>query len=102
MRLRSWLVVSISAALLLAIGAVGISVNRSALRAAETVHRADTLALARNNGGLVEQLLLISAKELNDFVASHPLSLTPGDAGDRAALIEYANKSTFFTYGVTL
>ncbi len=102
MRLRSWLVVSISAALLLAIGAVGISVNRSALRAAETVHREDTLALATNNGGLVEQLLLVSAKELNDFVTSHPLSLTPGDAGDRAALIEYANKSTFFTYGVVL
>ncbi|GAA3188684.1 diguanylate cyclase domain-containing protein [Dactylosporangium siamense] len=102
MRLRSWLVVSISAALLLAIGAVGISVNRSALRAAETVHRADTLALATNNGGLVEQLLLVSAKELNDFVTSRPLSLTPGDAGDRAALLEYANKSTFFTYGVVL
>ncbi|MDG6104652.1 diguanylate cyclase [Dactylosporangium aurantiacum] len=102
MRLRSWLVVSVSAALLLAIGAVGISVNRSALRAAETVHRADTLALATNNGSLVEQLLLVSAKELNDFVTSRPLSLTPGDAGDRAALIEYANKSTFFTYGLTI
>ncbi|GAA1518305.1 hypothetical protein GCM10009827_036810 [Dactylosporangium maewongense] len=102
MRLRSWLVVGISAALLLAIGAVGISVNRSALRAAETVHRADTLALATNNGGLVEQLLFLSAKELNDFVASHPLSLTPGDAGDRAALVEYAKKSTFFSYGVVL
>lgn len=102
MRLRSWLVVSVSAALLLAIGAVGISVNRSALRAAETVHRADTLALATNNGGLVEQLLLLSAKELNDFVAGHPLSLTPGDAGDRDALVEYARKSTFFTYGLTV
>ncbi|MEV0127156.1 sensor domain-containing diguanylate cyclase [Dactylosporangium sp. NPDC050688] len=102
MRLRSWLVVSISAALLLAIGAVGVSVNRSALRAAETVHRADTLALATNNGGLVEQLLMLSVKELNDFVTGRPLRLTPGDAGDRAALVEYARKSTFFTYGLTI
>ncbi|GAA0722686.1 hypothetical protein Drose_08955 [Dactylosporangium roseum] len=71
----SW---GVSAALLLGIGAVGISVNRSALRAAETVHRADTLALTTNNGGLAEQLLLVSAKELSDFAIGHPLSLTRG------------------------
>ncbi|GAA2605478.1 hypothetical protein GCM10010399_40620 [Dactylosporangium fulvum] len=102
MRLRSWLVVGISAALLLGIGAVGISVNRSALRAAETVHRADTLALATNNGGLAEQLLLVSAKELSDFATGRPLSRTPGDPADREALVEYSAKSTFFTYGLVL
>ncbi|WP_238009728.1 sensor domain-containing diguanylate cyclase [Dactylosporangium sp. AC04546] len=102
MRLRSWLVVGIGATLLLAVGAVGISVNRSALRAAETVHRADTLALATNNGGLAEQLLWVSAKELADFVAGHPLSLTADDPGDLEALAEYAEKSTFFTYGFVL
>jgi diguanylate cyclase (GGDEF)-like protein/PAS domain S-box-containing protein len=101
-RLRSWLVVGISAALLLAIGGVGISVNRSALRAAETVHRADSLALATNNGELAAQVLLVSAKELNDFVTSHPLSLTPGDAGDTAALQEYSRKSSYFGYGVVI
>ncbi|WP_433216853.1 diguanylate cyclase domain-containing protein [Dactylosporangium sp. CS-047395] len=102
MRLRSWLVVGISIALLLAIGAVGISVNRSALRAAETVHRADSLALVTNNGGLAEQVLMVAVKELNDFVTSHPLSMTAGDAGDVAALQEYQKKSANFTYGLVL
>jgi diguanylate cyclase (GGDEF)-like protein/PAS domain S-box-containing protein len=102
MRLRGWLVVGISATLLLAIGAVGIKVNRSALRAAETVHRADSLALAANNGGLAAQLLLVSAKELADFVTGHPLSLTAGDPADMAALRDYAAKSSYFTHGVVL
>nr|BFE62577.1 hypothetical protein GCM10020063_071030 [Dactylosporangium thailandense] len=102
MRLRSWLVVGVSVALLLAIGAVGVSVNRSALRAAETVHRADSLALATNNGGLAAQVLLVSAKELNDFATGHPLSMTPGDPGDAAALQEYAKKSPSFGYGLML
>jgi diguanylate cyclase (GGDEF)-like protein/PAS domain S-box-containing protein len=102
MRLRSWLVVGVSVALLLAIGGVGIAVNRSALRAAETVHRTDSLALATNNGGLAAQVLLVSAKELNDFVTGHPLSMTAGDAGDTAALQEYAEKSSYFTYGLVL
>jgi diguanylate cyclase (GGDEF)-like protein/PAS domain S-box-containing protein len=102
MRLRGWLVVGISVTLLLAIGAVGISVNRSALRAAETVHRADSLALATNTGGLAAQVLLVSAKELNDFATSHPLSMTAGDTGDTGALQEYARKSTYFSYGLVL
>ncbi|WP_433057662.1 diguanylate cyclase domain-containing protein [Dactylosporangium sp. CS-033363] len=102
MRLRSWLVVGVSIALLLAIGAVGISVNRSALRAAETVHRADSLALVTNNGGLAEQVLMVAVKELNDFVTSHPLSMTAGDAGDVAALQEYQKKSANFTYGLVM
>src|SRR4051812_43559461 len=102
MRLRSWLVVGVSVALLLAIGAVGISVNRSALRAAETVHRTDSLALATNNGTLAAQVLLVSAKELNDFVTSHPLSMTAGDSGDTAALREYSGKSSYFSYGLVL
>ncbi|GAA3285476.1 hypothetical protein GCM10020218_045410 [Dactylosporangium vinaceum] len=102
MRLRSWLVVGISMALLLAIGAVGISVNRSALNAAETAHRADSLALATNNGGLAAQVLLVSARDLNDFVTNHPLSMTPQDPGDTAALQEYAKKSANFGYGLVM
>ncbi|WP_432987137.1 diguanylate cyclase domain-containing protein [Dactylosporangium sp. CA-233914] len=102
MRLRSWLVVGISVALLLAIGVVGICVNRSALRAAETVHRADSLVLATNNGGLAAQVQLVSAKELNAFVTSRPLSMTAGDPGDQAALAEYARKSSHFSYGLLL
>ncbi|MEU7873835.1 GGDEF domain-containing protein [Dactylosporangium sp. NPDC049140] len=102
MRLRSWLVVGVSVALLLAIGGVGIAVNRSALRAAETVHRADSLALATNTGGLAAQVLLVSAKELNDFATSHPLSMTAGDSGDTGALQGYARKSSCFTYGLVL
>ncbi|WP_432836483.1 diguanylate cyclase domain-containing protein [Dactylosporangium sp. CA-092794] len=102
MRLRGWLVAGILMALLLAVGGVGLSVNRSALRAAENVHRADSLALATNNGGLAAELLRVSAKELNDFITNHPLSLTPGDEGDTAALQDYAAKSTYFGYGLVL
>ena len=46
MRLRNWIAVLISVVLLLAMGTIGILVNRSALRAADTVHRADSRALA--------------------------------------------------------
>ncbi|GAA2381796.1 sensor domain-containing diguanylate cyclase [Dactylosporangium salmoneum] len=102
MRLRSWLVVGISVVLLLAIGGVGIFMNRSALDAVEKVHRDDSRALATNNAGLAGQLLRVSAKELNDFVMGHPLSLSEGDDGDTAALAEYADKSSYFTYGLVL
>ena len=45
MRLRSWIAVVVSVILLMAVGTIGILVNRSALRAADTVHRADSRAL---------------------------------------------------------
>jgi diguanylate cyclase (GGDEF)-like protein/PAS domain S-box-containing protein len=102
MRLRSWLVVGVSVALLLGIGGAGIFMNRSALEAVEQVHRDDSLALATNNAGLAGQLLRVSAKELADFIGSHPLSLTAGDPGDTEALVEYSQKSSYFTYGLVL
>ena len=52
MRLRNWLAVVVSVLLLAAAGTIGILVNRSALRAADAVHRADSQALAVNNGSL--------------------------------------------------
>ena len=56
MRLRTWIAVVISVVLLAAAGTIGILVNRSALRAADTVHRADSRALGANNGKLVGAL----------------------------------------------
>jgi diguanylate cyclase (GGDEF)-like protein/PAS domain S-box-containing protein len=102
MRLRNWIAVGVSVILLLAAGAVGVFMNRAALQAANTVHLADTRALAINNATLAGQLQLLSAKELNDFVTTHPLSLRPADPGDRKALAGFIAKTGFFTYGVAV
>src|SRR3712207_6222404 len=99
MRLRNWIAVGVSVLLLLAAGAVGVFMNRSALQAANTVHLADTRALAVNNATLAGQLQLLSAKELNDFVTSDPLRLRARDRRDRKALAAFSAKSGFFRYG---
>ncbi len=59
MRLRNWIAVVVSVVLLAAAGTIGILVNRSALRAADTVHRADTRMLGVNNATLIKQLQLL-------------------------------------------
>ena len=102
MRLRNWIAVVVSVLLLVAVGIVGVLVNRSALRAADTVHRADSLALAVNNATLAGQMQLLSAKELNAFAGSHPFNLGPGYAGDRQALEGYVAKSGYFPYGAVI
>lgn len=102
MRLRGWLVVGISVVLLIAAGLVGIAVNRSALKAADDVHHADLRALAANNGSLIGELQLQSAKELSDYAAAHPFTLVAGDAADRTSLKDLVAKSTYFRYGAVL
>jgi diguanylate cyclase (GGDEF)-like protein/PAS domain S-box-containing protein len=99
---RSWLMVAISVVLLTVLGAVGIAMNRSALRAADKVHRADTLSLGRNNTTLVGQFQLLSAKELRDAAASHRYNLRSGDLADRAALRRLVARSDYFRYGAAL
>ncbi|WP_306215939.1 sensor domain-containing diguanylate cyclase [Actinoplanes sp. RD1] len=102
MRLRNWIAVVVSVVLLIAVGVVGVLVNRSALRAADTVHRTDTEALAVNNATLAGQMQLLAAKDLAAFVAGHSFHLAAGDAGDRAALEEYVAESALFPYGAVL
>jgi diguanylate cyclase (GGDEF)-like protein/PAS domain S-box-containing protein len=102
MRLRNWIAVGVSVILLLAVGSIGIVVNRSALRAADTVHRADSQALAVNNTTLAGQLQLLSAAELNAFPANHILNLGSGDLADRQALTAFAAKTTYFQYGMVI
>ncbi|MEU4244330.1 sensor domain-containing diguanylate cyclase [Actinoplanes sp. NPDC026619] len=102
MRLRNWIGVVISVLLLAAAGTVGILVNRSALRAADAVHRADSQALAVNNGLLTRQLQLLSAKELASFLTDHVLHLGKGSAADKQALATLVAKSTTFTYGALI
>src|SRR3982750_3849036 len=102
MRLRNWIAVVVSVLLLVAVGIVGVLVNRSALRAADTVHRADSLALAVNNATLAGQMQLLSAKELKAFADGHPFNLGIGYAGDREALEAYVAKSSTFTYGAAI
>ena len=102
MRLRNWLAVVVSVALLMAMGTIGILVNRSALRAADTVHRADSRALGVNNGTLAGQLKLLSAAELNDLATGHRFRRAPRDPADRRAMATFAAKAAHFRYGVAL
>jgi diguanylate cyclase (GGDEF)-like protein/PAS domain S-box-containing protein len=102
MRLRNWIAVVVSVILLAAAGTIGFLVNRSALRAADAVHRADTTALGANNGALTGQMMLLSAKELDSFAESQGFSLSAGNSGDRATLQAFAAKSGTFSYGVLI
>jgi diguanylate cyclase (GGDEF)-like protein/PAS domain S-box-containing protein len=102
MRLRNWIAVMVSAILLIGVGVVGLLVNRSALRAADTVHRADSRILGVNNGTLTGQMLMLSAAELNEFVADHPLTLGRTSTADRKALRALIGKTSFFQYGAAI
>ena len=102
MRLRNWTAVAISVLLLAAAGTIGILVNRSALRAADAVHRADSQALAVNNGTLTRQLQLLSAGELADFAANHVLQLAKNSPADRLTLGNLVAKSSTFSYGALI
>ncbi|MEU8240321.1 sensor domain-containing diguanylate cyclase [Actinoplanes missouriensis] len=100
MRLRNWIAVVVSVLLLATAGVIGFLVNRSALRAADTVHRADSSALGTNNGQLTGQLQVNSAAELNSILAEHALHLGRDNAADRGTLAAAAAKSTTFQYGL--
>ncbi|MEV7623156.1 sensor domain-containing diguanylate cyclase [Actinoplanes sp. NPDC089786] len=104
MRLRSGIAVAVSVVVLVAIGVVGVLVNRSALQAADRVHRADSVALGTNNGTLAGQMQLLSAQELSDFAEAIGRGLTLGrdDAADRVKLRAFAGKSAFFGYGLAI
>ncbi|GAA2605930.1 sensor domain-containing diguanylate cyclase [Paractinoplanes durhamensis] len=102
MRLRNWIAVVVSVLLLAAAGTVGILVNRSALRAADAVHRNDSQALAVNNGTLTKQLQLLSAKELASFLGDHTLHLGKNSAADKATLATLVTKSSTFSYGALI
>ncbi|MEV6847727.1 diguanylate cyclase [Actinoplanes sp. NPDC051411] len=102
MRLRNWIAVVVSVILLAAAGTIGFLVNRSALRAADAVHRADTTALGTNNGTLTGQMQLLSAKGLDSLAESQSFSLSAGNSGDRATLQAFAAKSGTFSYGVLI
>ncbi|MEU8813714.1 sensor domain-containing diguanylate cyclase [Actinoplanes sp. NPDC048796] len=102
MRLRTWIAVVISVVLLAAAGTIGILVNRSALRAADQVHRADSRALGVNNKTLVGAMQRLSASELGEFLNDNSLHLGRDSAVDRTALRQLAAKSTYFSYGALL
>jgi diguanylate cyclase (GGDEF)-like protein/PAS domain S-box-containing protein len=102
MRLRNWTAVLVSVLLLAAAGTIGILVNRSALRAADLVHRSDSRALAVNNGTLTRQLELLSTSELADVLNDHVLLLGKNSPSDKQALDTLVAKSTTFGYGALI
>ncbi|MEU4214978.1 sensor domain-containing diguanylate cyclase [Actinoplanes sp. NPDC026623] len=99
MRLRNWIAVVASVLLLVTVGIVGVFVNRSALRAADTVHRADTHALAKNNATLAGRMQLLSAKELLTLTEGRVFDLGVGNSKDRKALEKLAKNGGTFSYG---
>jgi len=102
MRLRNWIAVLVSVLLLAGAGTIGILVNRSALEAADTVHRADTRALAVNNGALIGQLQRLAVGELQEFLAEQILHLGRDNAADRRALLSLSAESDTFGYGALI
>ncbi|MBG0560080.1 diguanylate cyclase domain-containing protein [Actinoplanes aureus] len=102
MRLRNWIAVVVSVLLLAAAGVIGFLVNRSALRAADTVHRADSSALGSNNGTLTGQFQVNSVAELAEVLSEHALHLAADSDADRATLIAAAQKSSTFQYGLMI
>ncbi|AEV87902.1 diguanylate cyclase [Actinoplanes sp. SE50] len=102
MRVRNWIAVVVSVLLLAAAGGIAIVVNRSALNAADAVHRADSTELGTNNATLTGQLQLLSAQELAQVLAEHVFRLSAGDPADQALLVAAAIKSSTFQYGMML
>jgi diguanylate cyclase (GGDEF)-like protein/PAS domain S-box-containing protein len=102
MRVPSWLAVIISVLLLVAVGVIGVAVNRSALRAADTVHRSDSLALAANNAALAGQLQELAAEELKSFADGYPFDLDARSVGDRAALNSFVARAGFLRHGAAI
>ncbi|RZU49530.1 PAS domain S-box-containing protein/diguanylate cyclase (GGDEF)-like protein [Krasilnikovia cinnamomea] len=102
MRLRNWIAVVVSVVLLIAAGAIGVLVNRSALRAADTVHRADTQALAVNNTTLSGQMQLVTAGELKELASTTTFRLGKGNAADRRALDRFVAKTNVLKYGAAI
>jgi len=101
-RLPSWVGVGLSVLMLTAIGAVGIFVNGSALRAADSVHRTDSRALGVNNATLTGQLQLLSARELDEFAKATKFDLRNRDLSDRSQLRRLSGSSDFFQYAAAL
>ncbi|GGN52626.1 hypothetical protein GCM10010112_00470 [Actinoplanes lobatus] len=100
MRLRNWIAVLVSVLLLAGAGVVGILVNRSTVKAVETVHQNDTTALGTNNGTLTGQLQKNSVRELTLLLGQIAVRLAADDAKDRTSLAVAAKKSTTFQYGM--
>ncbi|MEV1290288.1 sensor domain-containing diguanylate cyclase [Micromonospora sp. NPDC049679] len=102
MRLPRWLTAVVSVVLLLAMGAIGWQMNDAALRAAEEVHRADTLTLGRNNATLASRYLTLSARELTEFTTEHRAELRTLESLDRSLLAQFVARSVFFQHGAAI
>ncbi len=107
MRLRNWIAVTVTVILLLGVGMIGLIVNRSALQAADAVHRSDSQALVDNNARLIyQQLARLTSAEmvafLRDTARDTRLTLDKNSPADSRALRAYLGETVYFTYALTL
>jgi diguanylate cyclase (GGDEF)-like protein/PAS domain S-box-containing protein len=87
--------------MLLAVGVLGINMNRAALQTAENVHRADVVALASNNCSLIDQYVRQAAQELTQILVGYSPNLSPRDPEDEEVLNRLVGRSAFFRFGAT-
>jgi diguanylate cyclase (GGDEF)-like protein/PAS domain S-box-containing protein len=99
MRLPARLALTGTVCMLLAVGVLGITMNRAALQTAENVHRADVVALASNNCSLIDQYIRQSAQELTQLLIGYSPSLSPKDPEDEEVLNRLVSRSAFFRFG---
>ncbi len=99
MRLPAWMPLAGSVGLLLAVGALGFTMNQSTLGTAERVHRTDTAALATNNATLANQYLRQSANELTQAVTLNRPALLRDYQPDQDLLQSIVDRSPFFGFG---
>jgi diguanylate cyclase (GGDEF)-like protein/PAS domain S-box-containing protein len=103
MRLRNWIAVTVTVILLLGVGILGLVVNRSALQAADAVHRSDSQALVENNARLIyQQLAGLTSTEMVAFLRDNPLTLDKKSTSDSRTLGSYLSETVYFSYALTL
>ncbi|HVL32241.1 MAG TPA: sensor histidine kinase [Actinomycetota bacterium] len=91
-----------SVGVVLAMGAVGLSLNANANRTAQAIHRADRVTLETTLTSLTKQYLLFGAKDAMDYAARQRWTLRPNDARDRVHLKVFVERSRLLNHGAVL
>ena len=103
MRVPEWLTATVTVVLLLAVGAVGWQMNRSALRTAESVHRADLTAAGRQQHGAHRRVPGDVGPRTVRLRRRHtPKRCAPWTRQTATLLADFVQRSVFFRHGAAL
>jgi diguanylate cyclase (GGDEF)-like protein len=101
-RLRSVLAVVAIVAVLLGLGSLAFTAQRSAGATAQRVHRDDRIQLQSTLAGLTRQYLMLSFGELNTLAVQPGWQLSADSAADRTRLAEYVRSSPLIGAGAAV